>query len=229
MAMRPRCGEVAATYVVALLFAIFPVLWAPIASLKTEHDVFAHTTLLIPSPATLENYVAIWMQSNLLTQMWISAVTTTKTVTICLAAGVPAAYGVAHYRYLGRDRILRFYLVLWMFPVVLMAIPLFIIMRNIGVLGTRFGLAVAYAGFLLPLFVWTMEEFLDAIPSEMKDPARIDGCSRAEAAIRAALPSVYGGLAACAVFVAVGSWNEYLFAPMLTTSSDSRTWRSGCS
>jgi multiple sugar transport system permease protein len=197
MAMRRGRAERAIGMIVALgfaLFAIFPVFWALITSLKNERDIISRKVSLIPDPVTFANYVAIWTQSNLPTLMRNSAVVTTFTVLICVGAGTLASYAVSRVRFAGRNQTLLFFLLLRMFPVVLMVIPLFIIMRNFGLLDTRFGLALAYTGFLLPILI---------------------------------LPLVRGGLFACAVFVAIAAWNEYLFALMLTTSSGSRTWPVG--
>ena len=228
--MRRRRGTLVAGYAVAVGFAgfaIFPVVWALLTSLKREPDIIAHSMRILPQPATLANYVAIWTESNLPPLMWNSVVTTVLTVMMCTAAGLPAAYSVSRLRYRGRQSVLLSALVLRMFPVVLLVIPLFIILRGIGLLDTRFGLALAYTAFLLPIFMWMMKGFLDAIPPELEEAARIDGCTRAGAAVRVVLPLVQGGLWACAVFVAISAWNEYLFALMLTTSAGSRTWPVG--
>jgi multiple sugar transport system permease protein len=203
------------------------VLWALNTSLKYERDIITRHVQFWPAPPTLTNYIAIWTQSNLPGLMWNSAVTTFLTVTICVLAGTLAAYAVSRLRFRGRNQILLFLLVVRMFPVVLMIIPLFIILRNAGLLDTRIGLALAYTGFLLPIFIWMMKGFFDAIPGELEEAARIDGCSRLGALCRVVLPLVQGGLWACAVFIGIAAWNEYLFALMLTTSSGSRTWPVG--
>lgn len=230
MAMRRPPAQIAGAYAVALgfaFFAIFPILWTLITSLKLEKDIITRTITLIPSPATLHNYVAIWTQSNLPTLMINSALTTIYTAVICVSAGTLAAYALSRLRFRGRHATLLFFLVLRMFPIVLMVIPLFIIMRNAELLDTRIGLALAYTGFLLPIFIWMMKGFFDAIPSELEEAARIDGCTRLGAMIRVMLPLVKGGMWACAVFIGIAAWNEYLFALMLTTSSGSRTWPVG--
>ena len=208
-------------------FAAFPVLWALNISLKSERDVLLRHLDIIPHPATLTNYIAIWTQSNLPDLMWNSAVTTSFTVAICTIAGTMAAYSLSRMQFRGRQNVLLFFLILRMFPVVLMIIPLFIIMRQANLLDTRIGLALAYTAFLLPIFIWMMKGFFDAIPPELEEAARIDGCTRLGAMIRIVLPLVQGGLWACAVFIGIAAWNEYLFALMLTTSSGSRTWPVG--
>ena len=120
-----------------------------------------------------------------------------------------------------------FYLVVRMFPAVMIVIPLFIIMRGVGLLDSRLGLALAYASFLLPVFIWMMKGFFETVPPDLEDAARIDGASQLGAMVRVVLPLVLGGLVATAVFIAIGAWNEFLFALMLTTSTGSRTWPSG--
>lgn len=114
-----------------------------------------------------------------------------------------------------------------MFPAVLMIIPLYLIMRFFGLLDTRFGLAIAYTSFLMPLFIWMMKGFFDTVPVELEKAARIDGCTRIGALVRVIMPLVRNGLAATAIFVAIAAWNEYMFALMMTTSSGSRTWPVG--
>lgn len=228
--MARRRAHLALPVAIALgfaLFAAFPILWTLITSLKFEKDIITRTISLFPGPPTLSNYVAIWTQSNLPTLMVNSAIVTCYTVAICVTAGTFAAYTLSRMRFRGRHSVLLFLLVLRMFPIVLMVIPLFVILRNTGLLDSRIGLALAYSGFLLPIFVWMMKGFFDAIPPELEEAARIDGCTRLGALLRVILPLVQGGLWACAVFAGIGAWNEYLFALMLTTSSGSRTWPVG--
>ena len=209
------------------LFAIFPVLWALITSLKNEHDIITRKISLIPHPVTFANYVAIWTQSNLPTLMRNSAVVTNvHGPDLRGRRDARLLRGVA-LRFAGRNQTLLFFLLLRMFPVVLMVIPLFIIMRNFGLLDELRPGARLYTGFLPPIFIWMMKGFFDAIPPELEEAARIDGCTRLGAMIRVILPLVRGGLFACASFGAIAAWNEYLFALMLTTSSGSRTWPVG--
>ncbi len=228
--MRRSRLERSAIYAIAAaftFFAAFPVLWALNISLKFERDIITRHISLLPIPATLTNYIAIWTQSNLPDLMWNSAVATFFTVVICVFAGTLGAYSLSRLQFRGRKNVLLFFLILRMFPVVLMIIPLFIIMRQAGLLDTRIGLALAYTAFLLPIFIWMMKGFFDAIPIELEEAARIDGCTRLGAMWRVILPLVRGGLWACAVFIGIAAWNEYLFALMLTTSSGSRTWPVG--
>lgn len=212
---------------VIVLFCLFPLIWTLLTSLKPEADIVTATLQYIPRHVTLENYVTLWQQSDFPTLVGNSVVVTSITGLICLTIGTLAAYSFSRYRFKGRGKLLIFYLVIRMFPVVLMIIPLFIMMRNLGLLDSRFGLALCYTTFLLPLCIWMLKGFFDAIPLELEEAARIDGCTRLGALVRIVLPLARSGLVTTAVFVAIVAWNEFLFAMMMTTSQGSRTWPVG--
>lgn len=210
-----------------IIFALAPIVWTFITSLKREEDIITPVLQYLPSQVTFENYVNIWNRSNFQRLIGNSLITTTLTLVICLTLGALAAYSFSRYKFRGRNTLLLFYLVIRMFPVVLMIIPLFIMLKNLRLLDSQFGLALAYSTFLLPLCVWMMKGFFDAIPPELEDAARIDGCTRIGALTRVVLPLARSGLVATAVFIGIAAWNEYLFALMLTTSQNSRTWPVG--
>lgn len=218
------------TYAVLLaivLFAILPLFWVLITSFKPEGDIVTATLQYWPQHVTLDNYLTLWRRSSFPTLMKNSAIVSVMTVIICLLLGTLAAYGISHYRFRGRDRLMLFLLVSRMFPIVLLLIPLFVMMKALGLLDSHLGLALAYSTFLLPICIWMLKGFFDAIPIDLEEAARIDGCTRLGALFRIVLPLARPGLVATAVFVAIGAWNEFLLALMLTTSQGSRTWPVG--
>jgi multiple sugar transport system permease protein len=226
---RARLVDLAADIVVVLcvLFSTLPILWLLLTSLKPEEQIVTPSIRYLPDRVTFEHYAAIWHQSDFPQLLLNSATTTGLTVSICLATGTIAAYAFSRYPFRARRELLLAYLVVRMFPAILMIIPLFVLIREVGLLDTSLGLALAYTSFLLPLFVWIMKGFFDGAPPELEDAARIDGCTRLGAMRRVVLPVVRNGIIATTVFVAIASWNEFLFALMLTTSSGSRTWPVG--
>lgn len=217
----------AAVLVLAGIFAIFPLLWTALTSLKQNEDVVTAELQYLPHNPTLENYFELWSRKSFVTLFGNSVVITLMTVTLCLIVGTLAAYAFSRYRFRGRNAALIGFLLIRMFPMVLMLIPLFIIMRNLGLLNTRIGLALAYTTFLLPIATWMLKGFFDAIPPDLEDAARIDGATRAEAIVRVVLPLAAPGVAATAVLTAIASWNEFLFALMFTTNEASQTWPVG--
>ena len=226
---RPTFGSVAAYAVLLLLagFCVLPIAWALLTSLKYEADIVTPVMQYFPRRITLSNYVAVWTQSSFPTLVGNSALVTFMTVAICLLVGTPAAYAFSRLSFPGRSPLMLGYLLVRMFPAVLMIIPLFILMRSVGLVDTRVGLAIAYTSFLVPLFVWMLKGFFDAAPQELESAARIDGSTRLGAMVRIVLPLARNGLVATSVFVAISAWNEFLFALMLTTSQGSRTWPVG--
>jgi multiple sugar transport system permease protein len=216
----------AAMFLIVAL-SVLPVVWTFLISIKPDEEVITATLTYLPKRPVWDNYVSIWTRSGFPQLILNSAVTTAVTVAICTTTGTLAAYAVARTRFAGRQKVLLLYLAVRMFPAVMIVIPLFIVLRNVGLLDSRLGLALAYTSFLLPVFIWMMKGFFDAIPPELEEAARIDGASRLTAMLRVILPLVLGGLVATSVFVAIGAWNEYLFALMLTSSSGSRTWPVG--
>ncbi|MCY3718515.1 MAG: carbohydrate ABC transporter permease [Anaerolineaceae bacterium] len=217
----------AAVLVIAGIFALFPLVWTALTSLKQNSDVITAEMQYLPHNPTLQNYAELWSRRSFVTLFGNSVVITVLTVSLCLLVGTSAAYAFSRYRFTGRNAALVGFLLIRMFPMVLMLIPLFIIMRNLGLLNTRIGLALAYTTFLLPIATWMLKGFFDAIPPDLEDAARIDGATRAGAIVRVVLPLAAPGVAATAVLTAIAAWNEFLFALMFTTNEASQTWPVG--
>lgn len=209
------------------LFAVFPLAWTLLTSFKLERDIVTETIQYIPHELTFDNYITLWRRSGFPRLMANSAVVTALSVAICMLFGSLAAYSISRYRFWGRGLLLVFYLVIRMFPFVLLLVPIFVMLRAIHLLDTRTGLALAYTAFLLPVAVWMLKGFFDAIPPELEDASRVDGSTRLGALVRIVLPLAAPGMIATAVFVAIAAWNEFLFALLLTSSQGSRTWPVG--
>src|SRR5436305_224680 len=162
----------------AFSFAVFPIAWTLLTSLKPNADIVAAQIQYIPLHPTFQNYAALWAQAGFPTMFFNSAVVTVFTVLVCLFVGISGAYSLSRYRFRGRGQILLFYLVIRMFPAVLLLLPIFIALRVLGLYDTHAGLALAYTAFLSPVAIWMLKGFFDAIPPELEDAARIDGCTR---------------------------------------------------
>jgi len=209
------------------IFAIFPLAWTLLTSFKLEEDIVTERMQYVPDAVTFDNYVTLWQRSGFPRLMTNSGIVTVLTVVICMTFGSLAAYSISRYRFKGRSFLLVFYLVIRMFPFVLLLVPLFIMLRELRLLDSRPGLALAYTAFLLPVAVWMLKGFFDAIPPELEDASRVDGSTRLGALIRIVLPLARPGVIATGVFIAIAAWNEFLFALLLTSSAGSRTWPVG--
>ncbi len=208
--------------------AILPLLWILLTSFTPEAEIIQGPAY-VPSTLTPDNYTTVWRRGDFPELMLNSLVVAGLTVALSMTVAPLAAYSLSRHRFRGRTWILILFLSIRMFPFVLMLIPAYMILRDLGLLDNRFGLALAYMTFALPAGIWFMKTFFDAVPVEIEDAARIDGCTRIGVLVRVVLPLSKPGIMATAVFLAIGAWSEYLFALMLTTSRGSRTWPVGVS
>lgn len=213
--------------IIVVIFAMSPIVWTVLTSFKTEKQIVSPNFTWLPTSLTLDNYSTLWRRSGYPHLLMNSAIVTGMTVLMSLTIGTIAAYSISRYRFYGRNGLMVFYLVIRMFPFTLLLIPLFIMLRNLSLFDTHFGLALTYTTFLLPLCVWMLKGFFDGIPPDLEEASRVDGSTRLGALIRIVLPLARQGIAATTVFIAIGAWNEYVWALLLTTASGARTWPVG--
>jgi multiple sugar transport system permease protein len=150
---------------------------------------------------------------NRFTNSFIIAVTSTL---LAVAMGTFTAYGFSRFRIAGEQDLLFFILSTRMLPPVVVAIPMFLMYRAVGMTDTHLGLIILYTAFNLSFSVWLMKGFIDEIPREYEEAALVDGYTRMQAFFKIVLPEATTGIAATAVFCFITAWNEYAFALMLT-------------
>jgi len=194
---------------------LFPPVVLFFTSIKTDVDALSFPPKWIFDP-TIKNYVAILKTSPLVGYALNSLIVAFLNTVLCLIVGSMAAYSLARFRFKGADNIAFWILSIRMMPPVAAIIPIYILMKNIGLLDTPWCLVITYLTFNLPFVVWMMKGFFEEIPREIEESALIDGCSDFSIFIRIALPLVAPGLAATAILVFIFSWNEFLFALILT-------------
>ena len=135
---------------------------------------------------------------------------------VAVAMGTFTAYGFSRFRITGEQDLLFFILSTRMLPPVVVAIPMFLMYRAVGLVDTHIGLIILYTAFNLSFSVWLMKGFMDEIPKEYEEAALVDGYTRLEAFFKIVLPEAATGIAATAVFCFITAWNEYAFALMMT-------------
>jgi multiple sugar transport system permease protein len=209
---------------IVLLWTVFPIAWLIITSFKQPHDIMVSPPRFIFKP-TIENYIYAIHKANfaLFIKNTIYVALVSTILVIILAA--LAAYSFARYN-VGGGHILFFILTTKMFPAIAVVLPYFIIFRNIGntPIGQFLGvgldkpgaLIISYTIFNLPFAIWLMVSFFQDIPRELEDSARLDGYSRMQVLGRVVLPLAAPGIAVTAIFCLIFSWNEFLFAYILT-------------
>jgi multiple sugar transport system permease protein len=141
---------------------------------------------------------------------------------LAVAMGTITAYGFSRFRLAGEGDLLFFILSTRMLPPVVVAIPMFLMYRTVGLVDTHVGLIILYTAFNLSFSVWLMKGFMDEIPKEYEEAALVDGYTRLQAFFKIVLPEAATGIAATAVFCFITAWNEYAFALMMT-NKDAQT------
>ena len=155
--------------------------------------------------------------------LWNTMFVSLAATAISLFFGVPAGYALARLRFRGADTISLAIFVTYLVPTTLLFIPMVQVMNMLGLLDTVAGLVVVYPTFLLPFTTWLMSGYFKTIPSELEECARIDGASRIVAMIRIAFPLAMPGIVSAGIFCFTLSWNEFIYALTLITSSVERT------
>ncbi|WP_326835616.1 carbohydrate ABC transporter permease [Amycolatopsis rhabdoformis] len=196
---------------IALLF-FFPTYWMFTTSLKTPGQVLSPDYDLFPSSATLQNFASALTKPGFVTYLGNSLIVTLGAVIAALVVGVLAAIPLARFRFSGRKGFLLLILVAQLAPLSALFIPMYLLMRDIGLLDTLPSLLLVYFATSLPFTVWMLYGFINGIPYDLEEAAMIDGCSRAGAFRRVTLPLLGPGLVTTSVFSFITAWNEFLFA-----------------
>lgn len=200
--------------IVASVYAVFPVLWGLMTSFKSKEEVFSSELRWLPNQWTLENYTHVLNNNNQVFLTWFknSLMIAALTSLVCLFLASTAAYAFSRFRFPGRQKGLFLFMVVQMFPGIILIIPLYNLMKTLGLLNTMGGLVIAYATSALPFCVWMLKSFFDSVPKSLEEAARMDGLGPWGTFYRIMLPLSLPGLAVTLFFAFVTAWNEFMFA-----------------
>ncbi len=196
---------------VALLF-VFPTYWMITSSLKTPSEVLSPDYDLIPLSVTFENFGSALTKPGFLTYLTNSLIVTIGAVLCSLVAGVLAAVTLSRMRFTGRKGFLLLVLVAQLAPFEALLIPMYLLMRDAGLLNQLPSLLLVYFAATLPFTCWMLYGFVNGIPYDLEEAAMVDGCTRAGAFRRVTLPLLAPGLVTTSVFSFITAWNEFLYA-----------------
>ncbi len=213
-----------ATIVVVTVICLFPFWWMISLSLKQRVDIFAGFTL-IPLRPTLDNYIRLFAQNHMGDFLMNSVVVVSVSTVASLLIGAPAAYALARFRLVARLSSLGLMaaLLVRIVPPILLVVPFYLALAQLGLLNSRLGLILCYTGINTSFVVWMMQSFFAEIPKEIEEAALVDGDTRFSAMRRVILPLAAPGLAATAIFVVVATYNDFLIALTITANPDAQT------
>jgi raffinose/stachyose/melibiose transport system permease protein len=206
-------------YLIALVavgLTVAPVLYLVIGGFRTTGQLAADPNAL-PDPWIPDNYVAVLTSETFWMQLANSSLTALATTAGVVALGVMAAFVLARYDFRARNGLYVLFTVGLLFPITVAIVPLYLMLQNLGLLGSLAGIIIPQVAFALPTTIVILVPFLRAIPAELEDAAAIDGTSRVGFFFRILLPLSGPGLVTVGVLAFVGSWNAYLL-PLLVLS-----------
>jgi ABC-type glycerol-3-phosphate transport system permease component len=207
-------------YVLAIAITsanIAPLIWVFLSGFKTRLQIFTIPPVWLPSSLYLKNFHTIL--DKRLPNLMNSIVVTVGSTAGVLVIAVPAAFALAVFAFKRKRDLELWILSTRMMPPIAAAIPLYLLIKQINLYDTRWGLAIVYIGFNLPFAIWMCASFLRQVPKEILEAALVDGCSWGRVLVQIMVPLAAGGLATVAIFAGLFSWNELLMAIFLTSSN----------
>ncbi len=203
-----------------LVFLLFPFYWTFVTSIKPESELYGKSVTYWPRQATFESYTRLFNDYNFIRPMTNSLIVAASTTLVSLTVSLLAAYAFSRFQFKGRKFLMTLFLTNNMFPTVLLLIPLYAIMRKLGILYTPFALILAYTTFTIPFSIWLLNGYLADLPPSLEEAAMVDGANRAQAFVRIVLPVLMPCIVATGAYVFMTSWNEYTFAVMFTNEAN---------
>lgn len=209
----------------------FPIYFIFITSIKPSSAVLDIPISFVPAQPTVTNYIEIFQDRPFELYTLNSLIVALTTTFICVTLGTVTGYSFSRYDFIGNKTLLLSIVGARMIPPIALIVPFFSIMSNPPLIGgitgslydTRVALILTYTFFNLPFAVWIMKNYFDGIPESLDEQARIDGCSRWEGFVKIILPMAKPGIAATAILAFIFSWNEFVFALVLTSSEQAQT------
>lgn len=217
-----RIGSYFALAIVSL-FSMFPLYWMVASSVRPRDILLTTPPPYFTTDFDAAAYVNIWTNTPFgqmfINSLFISIVTTAVTVVFSAMAG----HSLARLKFRGKTVISRGVLITYLFPQILLVVPLFVAMVNLGLVDTYFGLILTYMTFSFPFGMWMLTAYFQTIPVDLEEAALLDGASRLTIFLKIVLPLSRPGLAAVGIFTFIHAWNEFLYALVLLNSDEKLT------
>ena len=213
--MRTRPQTRVAQYAALLAYVVFlgfPLLWLFSTAFKSPSELTKLTPTVFPTDWTLGNFDVAFEETQLWSALRNSLVVAVATAVITTLIALPASYALARFKSRLRNITIGWILVSQVFPFILIVIPVFIVLRNLGLINTLVGLVLVYVVWALPFTLWMLQGYVAAIPRDLEEAASTDGASRFVILRAIIFPLLMPGLVATSMFAFISAWNEFFFA-----------------
>jgi multiple sugar transport system permease protein len=213
--------------VLMVTYSLFPLYWMIVSSFKAQPEMFAREPTLFPHKFILTNYIKLVEKTNAPRWFLNSTYICVIAVFICIAVSCMGGYSLTRFRFKGRVTISNSILFVYMFPPIMVGIPLFFFMKHLNLLDSHIGLILTYSAQTVPYTLWLLRAFFQTIPLDIEDSAYVDGASRMQTLIRIVLPLALPGIVASSVFSMMVCWNEYVYAFLFLSTEWKKTIPTG--
>jgi len=207
-----------AAMVIFATFCIAPIYWILITALRQRGAIFQSPALLYPQHITLDNLLYVWLGSQtndpVLPFVLTSFLVAATSALLALALSLPAAYALSRWR-VGGDHLAMWILSQRFIPPIAVIVPFYLLYRRAGLLDTYHGLILLYAIVNIPITVWILRNYIDALPRDIEEAALVDGATAVQILRHIILPLSWPSLGAAAILAFLAIWNEYVFAYQL--------------
>ncbi|WP_026486610.1 carbohydrate ABC transporter permease [Caldanaerobius polysaccharolyticus] len=213
----------AAFVILFLAFIIFPFFWQTLTSIKPPSELWSIPPKWIPSKFYTGYYVSVFVKRPFGTYLKNSVIVASATTLFSLFVSSFAAYALARLKFKGKAIILSLVLAVSMFPGIAIITPLFLFLKNVGLLNTYMGLILPYTTFTVPLSLWILTTFFKEIPFDLEESAKVDGATPMQAFLKIIFPLATPGMFTTAILTFIAAWNEFIFALVFNTQDAMRT------
>ena len=224
--MRTRPGTRALQYIAVIVYLVFlgfPLLWLISSSLKSPQEFASITPSILPKHVDFSNYSDALSEQGLVRGLSNSLQISIYSTILVLIVALPVSYALARFRSRLRPLTNGWILVSQVFPVILIVIPLFMILRPLHLTNTIPGVVIVYMVWSLPFALWMLQGYVAAVPRELEEAASVDGASRLRTIVSIVMPLLRPGLIATAMFTFISAWNEFFFALVLLQDPQLKT------
>ncbi len=213
--------------ILAILWAVVPLLWVFISSIKPDLETYSFNQTILPQNPTLDNYLTLFRVTKFGVWMKNSLVLSTATTFTVITLSAMTAYAMSRFRYKAFNFLGRLTLLAYMMPPIILVVPIFFVLFKLNLIDSLFGLLLVYTGTRLPVGLWMLRSYFQGIPIELEEAAMVDGATRFQAFWKVILPQAFPGMLSTGIFTFSVTWQEYLFASILIFSSRQQTLSAG--
>ena len=210
-----------------MIFALFPIYWTLKVSVTPERLLYSEGITFWPSQTTFQNFVTVLKATDFPRYFLNSVIVSVSTAVLVTVIATLAGYAMSRFAFRGKAALAIVLLLTQTFPLVMVIPPMYRIMGQLGLTNSLTGLIIIYTAFNTAFATFLMQSFFDGIPKDLEEAAMIDGCTRAQAMRKVIVPLTLPGMGATLGFVFTAAWSELLFALMLISSDDQKTFAVG--